>query len=86
MPRRDGSPTRQELSAARRLEFFQARVDDASSDPVAILTAGFTYLASVVRRMQKANPKKAEEIVRDSTEFLLRQANAHDQDRLGGRR
>lgn len=85
MPNRDGSPTRSERAAVRRQTFHQDRIDRTST-PVEVLHAGFLYLAAVIKQVAVVDPRKADEIAADATDFLLRQANAHDVTTTGGGR
>ena len=85
MPNRDGSPTRAERTAARRREFHQRRIDGAATQ-VEALHAGFLYLGAVVKAVAAVDPRKADEITADATEYLLRQANAHDDAMTGEKR
>lgn len=77
MPRRDGAATRAEKTLVRRQRFFQDRIDQAKT-PVEVISAGAGYLLSVICKVYEVNPSKADEIAQDTTEYLLRQARAHD--------
>ena len=85
MPTRSGAPTRAERSASRRQQFFQDRIDRAAGSATDTVSAGVAYLLAVLRQVEVVNPRKADQIATDTTEYLLRQANAHDDPR-GGRR
>ena len=73
MAKRD---SRAGLALARRLAFHQQRIN-AATEPVDTLHAGSCFLAAVVKAVAEVNPRKADEIVDDTVQFMLRQANAH---------